>query len=520
MVILGVESLSKRHLIATIDREHLYRWGAIAILCFGVYLRLLGLQKGVWLDEAYTLERITGQDFLLQLRLSDHPPLYYVLLKLWSQVNSSQTFLRLLSVFFGAGVIVVVMKWLKPYSSSGSLLAGLYCATLPLMLRYSQELKGYPLLLLATALSFYFASRLVSEPERLGGYLGLGLSLATAVATHAVGVMLLPSLVVYGLLAASSWRKIHLKRAVLAFMLPGCLFVLLFFFFLQDGPGEKDPNVWWISTPLGNYLLITARGLLGGDQFRWPWWVVANTMPTLSDGIVTFLRREWDIVILFILFLGLLPLGNWRRSLPCLAGVIAFWGQMFIYSVFVLPVLIDRTALPGMVPFAGFLGIAIGTIRWRRLKLAFFAGLILMCLLFTASWIGKDAGKPVEAWGEISQLLESTSHSADMILLYPDHVEFPLKYYTDLPSETVLPIPYNSDMIQVEQAIKARFSQLGEGDSPNLFLIVHLQEDERNRLENYQQLLTYLESEFGKPTLLQQFGQLSLAKYEFHREKP
>jgi hypothetical protein len=193
---------------------------------------------------------------------------------------------------------------------------------------------------------------------------------------------------------------------------------------------------------------------------------------------------------------------------------------MFMYSVLVLPIIIDRTALPGMVPFAGFLGIVIGTIRSRRLKQAFFAGLILMCLLFTASWIREDAGKPVEAWDEVSQLLELTSDSADMILLYPNYVEFPLKYYTDLPSETVLPIPRNSDMIQVEQVINARFSQLGKEDPPNLFLVVRLQTDERNRIENYQQLLAYLESNFGNPALFQQFGQLPLAKYEFHREKP
>jgi hypothetical protein len=332
--------------------------------------------------------------------------------------------------------------------------------------------------------------------------------------------MLLPAIGVYIAAASSSWHKINFKAAAATFMLPGCLFILLFFFFLQEGPSEKDPTTWWMSAPSGNDLLFTARVLLGGDQFRWPWWVVANTIPALNNGIVTFLNQEWDIVILLIFFLGLLPLSNWRRSLPCLAAAIVFWGQLFIYSAFVLPILIDRTALPGMVPFAGFLGIAIGTLRWQKLKLAVFAGLVLMCLLFTASWIRKDAGKPVEAWDEISQSLESTSHSADMILLYPDYVKSPLKYYIDLPPETALPIPYDSDMTQVEQAIKARFSQLEEGDAPNLFLIVRLRADERSQLENYQQLVTYLESEFGEPTLLKQFDHLSLAKYEFHREKP
>ena len=53
-------------------------------------------------------------------------------------------------------------------------------ATLPLFLRYSQELRDYGLLLLATALAFLAARRLAAAPERWGPALGLAAALSAA----------------------------------------------------------------------------------------------------------------------------------------------------------------------------------------------------------------------------------------------------------------------------------------------------------------------------------------------------
>jgi 4-amino-4-deoxy-L-arabinose transferase-like glycosyltransferase len=227
----------------------------------------MGLGKGIWLDEAYSLDRIFSPDFLQQLRLSDHPPLYYILLKLWSQINSSEEFLRVLSVCFGVGTVAVVMKWMKQHSHISSLIAGLICTTLPLMLRYSQEIKGYPLLLFATALSFYSASRLMSKPEGLSGYLGLGFGLTIAVATHAVGVMLLMSICAYIAFTSLAWRKIRLERVMLVLVVPFSVFILLFFFFLIKST-DKDPNSWWVPTVSGGYILYLVKALFGVDQAR------------------------------------------------------------------------------------------------------------------------------------------------------------------------------------------------------------------------------------------------------------
>jgi hypothetical protein len=234
---------------------------------------------------------------------------------------------------------------------------------------------------------------------------------------------------------------------------------------------------------------------------------------------VALLYSDLDFIFLSVLLLGGLFWGNWRQSLPLLIAAIVYWGQMFVYSMLVLPIVIDRTTLPGMIPFVGFIALQTATIQKRKLKIGLITGLTLLCLIFTINWIRNDAGKPVEEWGQIAQSLKSALHPNDVILMYPDYVEVPLKYYLDLSSEVFLPLSYEFDRRQVEKDIYARLSGSKE-DSFNVFLIVRLDANERNQIDDYRQLLTYLESEFGSPILLQQLGELSLSKYGAHSLSP
>lgn len=129
-------------------------------------------------------------EMLQDLRRDVHPPLHYVLLYYWSKISNSEESLRLFSVLFGVGTIAVVMSWLKQYSFLASILAGIYLATTPIMLRFSQEIRGYSLLLFATALAFLFTSRIIAKPEKLFGYIGLTLSLSVAMSTKLIAIML------------------------------------------------------------------------------------------------------------------------------------------------------------------------------------------------------------------------------------------------------------------------------------------------------------------------------------------
>ena len=142
--------------------DKIYFWCFIVIMGLALALRLTGLGKSIWLDEYITLKIISGRDLITQMKVLDiEPPLYFFLLKLWSSMGMKSDYLRLFSVVISLGTLTMLMLWLKLYSRLASLLTGLLFATLPISLRFSQELRSYPLLLLGTAVSFFFASQIV-----------------------------------------------------------------------------------------------------------------------------------------------------------------------------------------------------------------------------------------------------------------------------------------------------------------------------------------------------------------------
>ena len=90
--------------------ERTYRRMALVNLFMALVIRLMGLGKGIWLDEHHSLKFALSQNFLQKVRLSTHPPLYYFLLKLWSKASLREEFLRPLSVAFGIGTVAVIIK--------------------------------------------------------------------------------------------------------------------------------------------------------------------------------------------------------------------------------------------------------------------------------------------------------------------------------------------------------------------------------------------------------------------------
>ena len=113
------------------------------VLALALALRVVGLDKGLWIDEAatigMTLPELAGG--LLGVIPFDSPPAYYLLLRAWSLLGESEAWLRLLSVILGVSTIVVFVRWLSVESPLAALLGGLYLATSPFVLRYSQELR-------------------------------------------------------------------------------------------------------------------------------------------------------------------------------------------------------------------------------------------------------------------------------------------------------------------------------------------------------------------------------------------
>jgi hypothetical protein len=223
-----------------------------------------------------------------------------------------------------------------------------------------------------------------------------------------------------------------------------------------------------------------------------------------------------ELPIMLLLLVALIPLGDWRRSLPSLAACLTYWGAMVVYSLATMPILYPRTMLAGMVPFIGFVGLQVGTIRRRWLKLLVAAGVIALCFVFADNWVRSGGGKIKEDWDEAAFQLNSRREGEVVTVLFPELVRTPLKYYVDLPTESTILVSDDAEFTESQlRDLTARIkSQLGAG-STALFLVTR-----SGQTENYRTLVDSLKSEFGEPVFSWKSGNLGVAKYAARRPAP
>jgi Dolichyl-phosphate-mannose-protein mannosyltransferase len=147
----------------------------------------------LWYDELQTITHATRpwSAVIPSVLVSDpHGPLYYLLLKPWSLLSESDTFL-LLSSSLTAFLAVLVLHRLtaRRLGPGVALCAALLLAASPLAVYWSAYLRMYALLMLLAVPFFYANLRLLTEREgpalSLALLVGSGLALAYA---HASGV--------------------------------------------------------------------------------------------------------------------------------------------------------------------------------------------------------------------------------------------------------------------------------------------------------------------------------------------
>ncbi len=138
----------------------------------------LGLRLGrlifqpLWWDEGWSLYfATTDVSTLLRLTAVDiHPPLYYLLLKLWIGIlGSSPLAVRLFSVLIGtATVSLLYITGRRLLGEKGGLVVAFLLALSPVHIYYSQEVRMYGLVTLLGLAAFYFAWRWEPAGEEAG----------------------------------------------------------------------------------------------------------------------------------------------------------------------------------------------------------------------------------------------------------------------------------------------------------------------------------------------------------------
>ncbi|MCR4329328.1 MAG: glycosyltransferase family 39 protein [Candidatus Roizmanbacteria bacterium] len=353
----------KQYLILLISK---YR---IQLLFFSAFfIRLIGLNQSVWLDEA-TTARVVKEYTLVELvrqfaPFDFHPPLYYLFMKTWTTIAGySEIALRLPSVVFSlvAGYFIYKTALYVVDKKKAPLASALFLFN-PLIVYYSQEARMYmfAVCLLSMATYYFFADERMPQ-LKTKIYLGLLLSASFAVFYGSIfymsGILLL-------LLLRRRYRALFVVSLCTVIMVL-LLSPLTISQFIHSRTALSSVSTW--SSVLGtvtikNILLIPLKFIVGRISFepKWFYW--------LLSGI-------WGVIVWFMVVKGFVVQKKLLvlSTIPLLLGILfSFFSPLLSYFRFIyLLIPISISLASGISGKKSAYGIVLGFIFFSGLYVCF-----------------------------------------------------------------------------------------------------------------------------------------------------
>ncbi|MGQ9849036.1 MAG: glycosyltransferase family 39 protein [Aggregatilineaceae bacterium] len=184
-----------------------------AILLLGWALRTHNLEvRSLWADEGWTMLLSAGpglDDVVRTLANDQHPPLYFMIFRLWRTVAGEGEFAgRYLGVLAGMVAVAGTYQLGRAlFSPLAGTLAALLLALADLPIDLAQEVRHYSLLLTFVALSCMAYARWWRRPTRLNR-VGYVLVAVAMLYTHYLGLYVLGVQGLHLLLARRPWRRL------------------------------------------------------------------------------------------------------------------------------------------------------------------------------------------------------------------------------------------------------------------------------------------------------------------------
>lgn len=332
------------HARVTLARRHTLL--LLAILATSVLVRLHDLgADSLWLDEFFALENSTGRGFehwrlplgqVIEeppaltslegaepawriwgsLRGDTHPPLHFMLLRLWRQAfGESAVAARALSLVFGITSLPLLFVLARRLGGAvPALWSTLLMALSPLHVRYAQEARNYTMalcLVLGAALMLVPANQ---RPRPRPDVFWLSLLVLASALTHYFALPVLAMLALFALLRPEGQGR---RPGLLAFGLAAVAFLVLW------GPElwAQRPNFaahFQIEAPEGHALLTLRRWLAVPI-----WFLVGTPVPPEPGG--------WQVALGALCHL--VPLAAVRRWPPILLPVLWLTGASLLLAL-------------------------------------------------------------------------------------------------------------------------------------------------------------------------------------------
>lgn len=453
-----------------------------AILILGFILRLISLDQSLWLDEATSV--LIARDFSISEILTKfspgdfHPPLYYLMLKVWIVFfGSSEVVVRLMSVMFGIATVYSVYLIARALSGkvtplhkqsltsykgvtwdTWALLSAALLAIAPLHIYYSQEARMYvPATFFASVVGYFVVKITANNKPQVQNLVCLTIASAALLYTDYLPIFLLASfftlLVIY-------------HRGYLGFLVGWVIATMLFFipwfptFISQFQSGllvKQNAPLWWETlgrTNLKELILVPVKFMIGRisayDKVFYASSVALASLP-FSISFVSTLHHFAKIRFLWFWFL--LPI--------IFAAIFGIFISGFSYFrlLFVLP--------------AFYLLVAFGSlsIKNQHLKKVVLVGVLTVNLTATGIYLFNPRFHR-EDWRSAVAFIEKNSFGSAATVFVSKNQRDPYHYYSesvpyfgpegaDLGFERVWLVRYVQPIFDPEDKVRRKLEENG-----------------------------------------------------------
>jgi mannosyltransferase len=390
----------------------------ILVTVLAAVLRLHALTaKSFWLDEGISVEiaRMPWPRFLEALWSGEaNMTLYYLLLRFWLTLGTSEGFIRGLSVLFSVATVpAVFFLGARLFGRRTGLLASLLLAVNAYHIRYAQETRSYAMVVFFAALATWLLVKNLQAPSS-AHWKTYAVLCALTTYSHFFGALLVPAHII----SLLSWRRdeIPWRKLVSSFLVFGVLTVpiAIFVFAIYVLKLGAPPNLWF--PPLQPDSLL----ILGAD----------------FSGVYGRILLTLDVLAIGMAALGAARVRNSE------AHASDAWAYTLLFSWLVTPVvivlaisLVKPLFIPRFLIYclpAFLLLVAVGISRLRPPALAWglFVAIAACSILGDLRYYQYDFDMRRQDWRAVTSYVFDHAQPGDRILFYEPAGEAPFNYYS------------------------------------------------------------------------------------------
>ncbi len=386
----------------------LYQKALIGLVAGGAFLRLFLIgNKSIWLDEAFSIvisQRSLPDLLSMVVRTDTHPPLYYMLLKIWLLFGSSEVQARSLSAVFS--IAAIPLMYMVASSLFEDRRAGLLGAAIlafsPFQIWYAQEVRMYAMLTFFVLASAYFFLQALKQgaPVFWAGYV---VTTSLALYTDNGAIWYVASISIFFLLARRRFPD-RLGGWLVSNLAVGLSFVpwLPFFFQLTQGATQ----ILWLSPPSFRTVL---GAFLDFQSYNFP--LIEISLLYLTTIFV------WAFIV---------PRKSWQQQLATL------WLFLPLFVSLLLslrqPIFLSRNLIAASLGYYLLVTAILLKFKSNRLVLLLLLPLLGMNLVS----IGRNAWViQKEDWRDAAKYVANVARGkpGGLVVFLPGYAELPFQYY-------------------------------------------------------------------------------------------